>query len=144
VNPNYVVLTDVDQSHHRDTHWGDPWHYALSQLVVAARAFGLRPIDGPFGDFGDTEGYLAAARRASALGCEGKWAIHPSQIPLANEVFAPSEAEVTRASRILAAMDEAAREGRGSVALDGRLIDIASIKQAQTVVDKARQMGKVA
>ncbi len=144
VNPDYVVLTDTTTDAHgrdnREVHWGDPWHYALSRLVVAARAYGLRPVDGPFGDFGDADGYQAAARRAAALGCEGKWAIHPGQIPLANQVFAPSEAEIQRARRILEAMDQAAREGRGAVALDGRLIDIASIKQAQTVVDKARQM----
>jgi malyl-CoA/(S)-citramalyl-CoA lyase len=142
VNPDYSVLTDADAGGHRALHWGDPWHYALSRLVVAARAFGLRPVDGPFGDFGDTDGYLAAGHRAAALGVEGKWAIHPSQIPLANQVFAPSPTEIERATRILQAMEQAARDGRGSVALDGRLIDIASIKQAQTIVDKAQQMAK--
>ncbi len=141
VNPDYSVLTDpLGEDGRREVHWGDMWHYAIARMVVAARANGLRPIDGPFGDFSDADGYRAAARRAAALGCEGKWAIHPSQIGLANEVFSPSEKEVERARRILAAMEEASREGRGAVSLDGRLIDIASIRQAQALVAKADQI----
>ncbi len=140
VNPDYSVLTDPLEDGRREVHWGDMWHYAIARMVVAARANGLRPIDGPFGDFSDADGYRAAARRAAALGCEGKWAIHPSQIALANEVFSPSEKEVERARRILAAMEEAAREGKGAVSLDGRLIDIASIRQAQALVAKADQI----
>jgi len=139
-NPGYAVLTDADAQGKRRTHWGDVWHYALARLVVAARANGLRPLDGPFGDFKDEAGFSAAAARAAALGCEGKWAIHPSQVALANAAFTPSEAEVARARRILAAMDEAARAGKGAVALDGRLIDIASIRQAEAVVRKAEQI----
>ncbi len=80
---------------------GDQWHAALSRMIVACRAYGLRPIDGPFGDFKDPDGYRAAARRGAALGIEGKWAIHPSQIALANEVFTPPPKEVERARRIL-------------------------------------------
>jgi malyl-CoA/(S)-citramalyl-CoA lyase len=117
------------------------WHYALSRMVVAARANGLRPVDGPFGDFSDPDGYRAAAKRAAALGCEGKWAIHPSQVALANEMFSPSEKEVERARRILDAMAQAQKEGRGAVALDGKLIDIASIRQAEVLVKKAEQIG---
>ena len=97
----------------------------------------MRPIDGPFGDFGDRDGYMAAARRAAVLGYEGKWAIHPSQIALCNEVFTPSEAEVTKARRILEAMAQASREGKGAVSLDGRLIDIASIRMAEALIAKA-------
>ena len=119
-------------------HWGDPWHYALSRIVVAARANGLRPIDGPFGDFHDPEGFRAAARRVAAMGVEGKWAIHPSQIALANEVFTPAPQEVERARRIVAAMAEAERQGRGAVTLDGRMIDAASIRQAEALLKKAR------
>jgi malyl-CoA/(S)-citramalyl-CoA lyase len=136
-NPNYAVLTDADEKGQRQLHWGDMWHFALSRMVVAARANGLRPVDGPFGDFSDPDGYRWAAKRAAALGCEGKWAIHPSQIALANEEFSPSEAEVTRARRILEAMAQAQKEGRGAVALDGRLIDLASIRQAEVLVKKA-------
>ena len=140
-NPDYSVLTDADASGKRERHWGDAFHYALSCMVVAARANGLRPIDGPFGDFSDPGGYRAAARRAAALGCEGKWAIHPSQVALANEAFSPSEVELERARRILKAMEEAQREGRGAVALDGKLIDFASIRQAEMLVRKAASGG---
>jgi malyl-CoA/(S)-citramalyl-CoA lyase len=136
-NPDYAVLTDKDEKGERQLHWGDMWHFALSRMVVAARANGLRPVDGPFGDFSDPDGYRWAAKRAAALGCEGKWAIHPSQVALANEMFSPSEAEVTRARRILDAMAQAQKEGRGAVALDGKLIDLASIRQAEVLVKKA-------
>jgi malyl-CoA/(S)-citramalyl-CoA lyase len=139
-NPLYSVLTDKDESGARAVHWGDMWHYAIARMVVAARAYGLRPIDGPFGDFSDPDGYKAQAYRAAVLGCEGKWAIHPGQVALANEVFSPSEAEVTKAKRILEAMEQAKREGKGAVALDGRLIDIASIRQAEVLVRKAEQV----
>ena len=140
VNPDYSVLTDKLEDGSREVHWGDMWHYALARMVVAARANGLRPIDGPFGDFQDPDGYRAAAKRAAVLGCEGKWAIHPSQIALANEVMTPSAAEVTRATRILEAMKVAEAEGKGAVSLDGRLIDYASIRQAEVLVTKARQI----
>ena len=137
VNPDYGVLADSDAEGRRAFFWTDQWHAAQTRMLVACRAYGLRPIDGPFGDFGDTGGYVAAAKRAAVLGYEGKWAIHPSQIELANEVFTPSEAEVTKARKILVAMDEAAKSGRGAVSLDGRLIDIASIRMAQALIDKA-------
>ena len=104
VNEDYSVLTDPAKDGSREVHWGDMWHYALARMVVAARANGLRPIDGPFGDFSDPDGYRAAAKRAAVLGCEGKWAIHPSQAALANEVMSPSDSEVDRAERILKAM----------------------------------------
>ncbi|WP_022948602.1 HpcH/HpaI aldolase/citrate lyase family protein [Methylohalobius crimeensis] len=139
-NPDYAMLTDASSSDRRESHWGDQWHFAIARMVVACRANGLRPIDGPFGDFSDPDGYLAAARRAAALGCEGKWAIHPSQISLANQVFTPSDEEVERARRILAAMEEAAREGKGAVSLDGRLIDAASIRMAQNLTAKIEQI----
>src|SRR6478735_4212940 len=111
-NPDYVTLTHAGESGGRERHWGDQWHFALSRMIVACRAYGLRPIDGPFGDYQDPDGYTAAARSAAQLGCEGKWAIHPSQIALANEVFTPSPEE----------------------------IDAASIKMAENMVRKADQM----
>ena len=137
VNKDSVVLTDKDENGNRQSHWTDPWHAAQTRMMVACRAYGLRPIDGPFGDFGDPDGYKAAANRAAVLGYEGKWAIHPSQIELANEVYTPSAAEVTKARRILEAMAQAAKEGKGAVSLDGRLIDIASIRMAEALIAKA-------
>ena len=113
---------------------GDQWHEALCRMLVACRAYGVRAIDGPFGDFKDPEGFLLGARRAAALGYEGKWAIHPSQIELANQVFTPPADEVDRARRILVALEEAAAEGRGAAQLDGRMIDAASARMAENVV----------
>ena len=113
---------------------GDQWHFALSRMIVACRAYGLRPVDGPFGDFSDPDGYRAGARRAAALGCEGKWAIHPSQVELANEVFSPPEAEVAWARRIVEELRKAEAAGRGAASLDGKMIDAASERMAQTVI----------
>jgi malyl-CoA/(S)-citramalyl-CoA lyase len=141
VNKDSGVLTDKDGDNKRQYFWTDPWHAAQTRMMVACRAYGLRPIDGPFGDFNDPEGYIAAANRAAVLGYEGKWAIHPSQIELANQVYTPSEAEVTKARRIMDAMAQAAKEGRGAVSLDGRLIDIASIRMAEALIAKANSIG---
>ena len=116
---------------------GDQWHSALSRMLVACRANGLRAIDGPFGDFGDPDGFIAGARRAAALGYDGKWAIHPAQIDLANDVFTPPEAEVDQARRVLQALEEAAAAGRGAAQLDGRMIDAASARMARNVVETA-------
>jgi citrate lyase subunit beta/citryl-CoA lyase len=113
---------------------GDQWHFALSRMTVACRAYGLRPIDGPFGDFSDPDGYTAGAKRAAALGVEGKWAIHPSQIELANNVFSPLPSEIDKAKRILAALKEAEAQGKGAASLDGKMIDAASEKMARNVL----------
>jgi citrate lyase subunit beta/citryl-CoA lyase len=113
---------------------GDQWHAAIARMVTACRAFGLRAIDGPFGDFSDPEGYKAGARRAAALGCEGKWAIHPSQVTLANEVFSPTTAEVTKARRIIEELRAAEAQGKGAASLDGKMIDAASERMAQNVL----------
>lgn len=113
---------------------GDQWHFALSRMTVACRAYGLRAVDGPFGDFSDPEAYLDAAKRAAALGIEGKWAIHPSQIELANEVFSPPAKEVARARRIIEALKEAEEQGKGAAALDGKMIDAASERMARNVL----------
>lgn len=135
-DPDYGVLTPPDAQGQREFHSGDMWHYAMSRMLVAARAYGLRPIDGPFANFSDPKEYEAVARRAAALGYEGKWAIHPTQIEIANTVFSPSEKEIAYAKRIMEAMAEAQREGRGAVSMDGRLIDIASIKMAENLLRK--------
>ncbi len=113
---------------------GDQWHAAISRMVIACRAYGLRAIDGPFGDFSDPEGYKDGARRAAALGCEGKWAIHPSQVAMANEVFSPTEAEVTKARRIIEELKAAEAQGKGAASLDGKMIDAASEKMARNVL----------
>jgi malyl-CoA/(S)-citramalyl-CoA lyase len=141
VNKDSGVLTDPDASGQRAYHWTDPWHAAQTRMLIACRAFGLRPIDGPFGDFNDPAGFRAAANRAAVLGYEGKWAIHPSQIALANDVFTPSAAEINRARRIVGAMTQATAEGKGAVSLDGRLIDLASIRMAEVLLKKAEAIG---
>ena len=120
---------------------GDQWHAAISRMVIACRAYGLRPIDGPFGDFSDPEGYKDGARRAAALGCEGKWAIHPSQVALANEVFSPTEAEITKARRILEELKLAEAQGKGAASLDGKMIDAASEKMARNLLAVAEAIG---
>ncbi|MET0064916.1 MAG: CoA ester lyase [Candidatus Thiodiazotropha sp.] len=141
-NPDYYVLADADEQGHRQTFLGNQWHFAMSRMIVACRAYGLRPIDGPFGDYSDPQGYLAVAKSFAALGGEGKWAIHPAQIELANQVFTPAEAEVERARRIIAAMQQAEAEGLGAVNLDGRMIDAASIRQAEVLLQKMAQVDR--
>ncbi|WP_298970987.1 CoA ester lyase [uncultured Roseobacter sp.] len=121
---------------------GDQWHASITRMVIACRAYGLRAIDGPFGDFSDPDGYLDGARRAAALGCEGKWAIHPSQVALANEVFSPPETEVTKAERIIDELRKAENEGRGAASLDGKMIDAASEKMARNIIDVAKAIAE--
>jgi citrate lyase subunit beta/citryl-CoA lyase len=121
---------------------GDQWHHGLSELVMTCRAYGLRAIDGPFGDFNDPESYIAAAKRGAAIGIEGKWAIHPSQIELANKVFSPPETEVNKAKRILEELEKAAKEGKGAAQLDGRMIDAASARMAENVVNINKLINK--
>lgn len=139
-NADYVMLTDADGEVARERHWNDLWHYPLFRMCQAARAHGIVPIDGPFGDYSDAEGFRVQARRTAILGCEGKWAIHPSQVALANEIYTPPEKEVARAEAILASLKDAHAKGLGAVALNGVLIDAASIRQAEVIV---RQMEMV-
>jgi len=121
-------------------HYSDPWHWAQTAIVAACRTHGVLPVDGPFGDFSDDEGYRAQARRSATLGMVGKWAIHPKQIALANEVFTPSQAAVTEAREILAAMETAKANGEGATVYKGRLVDIASIKQAEVIVRQSEMI----
>ena len=125
---NYYMLQGEQK------HWSDPWHWAQAAIVAACRTHGILPVDGPFGDFSDDEGFRAQARRSATLGMVGKWAIHPKQIGLANEVFTPSAEAVAEAREILAAMQTATENGEGATAYKGRLVDIASVKQAEVVV----------
>ena len=128
---------DYYMLHEGRKYWSDPWHWAQTAIVAACRTHGLLPVDGPFGDFSDDDGYRAQARRSATLGMVGKWAIHPKQIALANDVFTPSDAKVTEAREILAAMEDAKRTGAGATVYKGRLVDIASIKQAEVIVKQA-------
>ncbi|MDH3263179.1 MAG: L-malyl-CoA/beta-methylmalyl-CoA lyase [Paracoccaceae bacterium] len=128
---NYYMLREGQ------SFWGDPWHWATAAIVAACRTHGVLPVDGPFGDFSDDEGFRAQARRAATLGMVGKWAIHPKQVALANEVFTPSEAAVAEAREILAAMEQAKADGLGATVYKGRLVDIASIRQAEVIVRHA-------
>ncbi|MBV0891294.1 L-malyl-CoA/beta-methylmalyl-CoA lyase [Paracoccus sp. Z118] len=128
---NYYML------HEGQKYWADPWHWAQSSIVAACRTHGVLPVDGPLGDFSDAEAYRAQARRSATLGMVGKWAIHPSQVALANEIFSPSEAAVSEAREILAAMDHAQKTGAGAAVYKGRLVDIASVRQAKVIVSQA-------
>ncbi|HHY03307.1 MAG TPA: CoA ester lyase [Paracoccus sp.] len=118
-------------------YWSDPWHWAQTAIVAACRTHGVLPVDGPFGDFSDEEGFRAQALRSATLGMVGKWAIHPSQVALANEVFSPGETAVAEAREIIAAMDQAQKSGAGAAVYKGRLVDIASIRQAEVIVRQA-------
>jgi len=131
---NYYML------HEGAKYWSDPWHWAQTAIVAACRTHGLLPVDGPFGDFSDDEGFRAQARRSATLGMVGKWAIHPRQVALANEIFTPSDAAVQEAREILKAMEEAKARGEGATTFKGRLVDIASIKQAEVIVRQAEMI----
>ncbi|WP_424832569.1 L-malyl-CoA/beta-methylmalyl-CoA lyase [Ruegeria sp.] len=128
---NYYMLREGKK------HWSDPWHWAQASIVAACRTHGVLPVDGPFGDFSDDDGYIAQAKRSATLGMVGKWAIHPKQITLANQVFTPSDEAVSEAREILAAMEQAKANGEGATVYKGRLVDIASIKQAEVIVAQA-------
>ena len=131
---NYYML------HEGQKHWSDPWHWAQAAIVAACRTQGVLPVDGPFGDFSDDDGFRAQARRSATLGMVGKWAIHPKQIAIANEVFTPSQEAVAEAREILAAMDAAKAKGEGATVYKGRLVDIASIKQAEVIVRQSEMI----
>jgi len=137
-SPKYSILTTPDERGARERHWNDKWHFALARMANACRAYGMRPIDGPYVDYADTEGYRASAERASELGLEGKWAIHPSQVAIANEVFSPDPERVEWARRLVAAMNEAVAQGRGAASLDGKMVDMAHFKVAQNIEHKRK------
>lgn len=134
-NPDYAVLARGDGAPQR--HWNDQWHFALARIANACRAYGLRPIDGPFTNYGDPEGYRESAIRARALGFEGKWAIHPSQVAIANEVFSPTLGQIEWARRISDRMAEEAAKGSGAIGVDGVLFDRAHVKLADKILARA-------
>lgn len=124
-----------------DDYPGDPWHYARNKIAIAARAAGIDAIDGAFPDFKNLEGYRRECVHARTLGFVGKWAIHPSQIEVANQVFSPSEAEVAYARKLDAAYTEALAQGLGAIAIDGRMIDVAVVRSVRNIIHKAELIG---
>jgi len=135
-NSDYSVLSEKNQQGQRHPHVNDQWHFAMARIANACRANGLRPIDGPFTDFSDGEGFLSSAWRAKSLGFEGKWAIHPTQIDSANAVFSPSQSELDWAVRIVNLLEEVNSQGRGAVAENGVLIDMAHLKKANLILNR--------
>lgn len=122
---------------------GHRWHYAMSRIVTAAKARGLLAIDSPYGNFRDHEGLSRSAVMTCSLGFDGKWAIHPDQIEQINAVFSPSPADIERAGKVLDAYRQAQKEGRGAVAVDGRMIDHATVRMARQMWDQAQKLGLV-
>jgi len=132
---------NLDEIDGEDGYPGDVWHYVRNKTVVAARVNGIDAIDGPFVDFADPDGYRRECRRSEMLGFVGKWAIHPSQIAIANSVYSPTPEEVTHAREMIEAMEEAKEAGRGAAQLDGEMIDAATLRQAEETVERAREIG---
>jgi malyl-CoA/(S)-citramalyl-CoA lyase len=142
-NSDYSVLSEKDQQGQRHPHLNDQWHFAMARIANACRAYGLRPIDGPFTDFSDVEGFVSSAWRAKSLGFEGKWAIHPTQIDSANAVFSPSQTELDWAVRIVNLLQEVNSQGRGAVAENGVLIDMAHLKKANLILNRQKLIDKI-
>lgn len=116
---------------------GHVWHYAIHRIVVAARAAGLQVTDGPYADYRNLDGYRESCEMALALGCDGKWAVHPDQIAVAQEVFTPSSEDIARARRIMTEYTQALEEGKGAIAIDGEMVDAATLKMAEIASAKA-------
>jgi len=124
-----------------DTYPGDLWHYARNKIVIAARAAGIDAVDGPYIDFKNPDGYRRECVRSETLGFVGKWAIHPTQIDIANNVFSPSQEEVDRARKLDTVYTEAQARGLGAVAFEGKMIDVAIIRNARNIIQKADLIG---
>jgi citrate lyase subunit beta/citryl-CoA lyase len=119
---------------------GHRFHYAMHRIVAAARAAGLRAVDGPVADHRDEKGLRESSLLARSLGFDGKWCIHPAQIETVNDVFTPTEREVERARKVVKAYEEANAAGRGAISVDGQMIDAASIRMARTILDQAPEI----
>jgi citrate lyase subunit beta/citryl-CoA lyase len=120
---------------------GDIWHYQRHKLTIAARAHRIDAVDGPFADFRDPDAFREECRRSMILGMVGKWAIHPSQVALAQEAFSPPAADVARARDMIQAYDQALAQGLGAVQYDGKMIDIASVRIVRNLVERADRIG---
>jgi len=116
---------------------GDFWHFARLQVVTAARAAGIDAIDAPYPAYQDPDGYRRSATHASLLGFDGKWAIHPSQIPIAHDVFSPTEAEIADARESIEVYRRSEADGIGAIGRDGRLVDAAHMRLAENTLHKA-------
>lgn len=123
-----------------DIYPGHRWNFALSKMVMAAKAHGLMAIDAPYGNFKDPVGLQRSAVMASALGCDGKWAIHPAQIEIINQVFSPAQEDIDRAIKVLEAHKQAESEGRGAVAVEGRMVDRATVRLAKQLYEQAKHL----
>ncbi|TCJ14793.1 CoA ester lyase [Rubrobacter taiwanensis] len=120
---------------------GHRFHYAMHRIVVAARAAGVKAVDGPYADYRDPDGLRRSCQIARSLGFDGKWCIHPAQIGVVNEVFSPTRRELEWARKVVAAYEEAKAAGSGAVSVDGRMVDAANIRMAQNALDLARAAG---
>ena len=120
-----------------DLYPGHRFHYVMHRIVVAARAAGLRAVDGPVADFRDEEGLRKSSLLARSIGFDGKWCIHPGQIEAVNELFSPTEDEVEWAKKVVGAYEEAEARGSGSISVDGKMVDAASIRMARNTLDLA-------
>jgi len=119
---------------------GHRWNFEMSRMVMAAKAHGLLAIDAPYGNFKDPRGLQRSAAVACALGYDGKWAIHPDQIDIINQVFSPSKEDVDRAIKVLAAHKEAQKKGLGAVAVEGRMVDQATVRLARQLYEQAKHL----
>jgi citrate lyase beta subunit len=131
-----LTMMSKGVSGHGDTedfYPGHRWHFPLSRMAMAAKAAGLAAIDAPYGDYKNPEGLRRSCVLSAALGYDGKWVIHPDQIPVVNEMYTPSQEDVERSLRIVEAYQQAQKEGCGSLALDGKMVDAASIRIAQVI-----------
>jgi citrate lyase subunit beta/citryl-CoA lyase len=126
---------------HLDAYPGDPWHYARNKIAIAARAAGIDAIDGAYPDFKNLDGYRRECIRAKTLGFVGKWAIHPQQVAIANQVFSPTQEEVAYARKVDAAYTEALAHGLGAIAVDGKMIDVAVVRSLRNITQKADLIG---
>ena len=138
INTDYAILTDADEHGQRHRFYQDQWHHALARIAAACRAHGLRPIDGPYTNYKDAAGFRASAARARSLGYDGKWAIHPDQIELANEVFSPAAELVAWAQKVSDAMTAASARGQGAISINGELVDLAHLKMTHNILERAR------
>lgn len=136
-----VQLDSIGAHGDKGAYPGDIWHYVRNRIVVAARANGLDAIDGPYGDFSDPEGCREEAIRTKTIGFTGKWVIHPSQIEVVNDAFAPDEEKVERARKVVDAMERGVEGGHGAVQLDGEMLDEASVRAARNTLERARRIG---